>query len=536
MTDSLLGNRSGLADTLVVGAAVRTLDPSRPTATAVAIRDGVIAALDEEALDLRGSRTSVIDLAGATLTPGLVDGHTHPILGAELFVGTDLSSCKDLDDVRRVLAAAVVDLEPGEWLRGVGLNHNVFGGAPITNAPIDDVLEGIPALLRLYDGHSALASSAALRAAGVHGRREFAVRSEVVCDAAGHPTGYLLEHAAIDLVADVMPTASLAERRDSAISILAEMARSGLTGGHVMDGYPATLDLLADIEADGDLPMRLRLAPGCWPGEDLEALVQQQRRHGRRWAARAVKLFIDGTVEGGTAWLRRPDCHGQSTDSLWLDPAEYTKSVQYLAAAGVQTATHALGDAGVRHVIDALEDVDTHGVRHRIEHLETLPLEDIRRLVRAGLVASMQPSHSAYTTADHVDEWSRRLGEERANRGWCCRDVRDAGGILVLGSDWPVADYDARDVLTYARLRRPAGTDKQPFLPEQGLTGLMALEGMTTHAALAAGEESVAGRIVPGMRADLTAFAIDPVTAPADEVAEAPIRLTMVDGTVTHQA
>jgi predicted amidohydrolase YtcJ len=105
----------------------------------------------------------------------------------------------------------------------------------------------------------------------------------------------------------------------------------------------------------------------------------------------------------------------------------------------------------------------------------------------------------------------------------------------VLGSDWPVANFDAREVLSYARLRRHAGTDTPPVLPEQSLTGLMALEGMTSSAALAAGEQGVAGRIAPGFRADLTAFAVDPIDAPADEVAQAPIRLTMVGCDVTHR-
>jgi predicted amidohydrolase YtcJ len=164
-----------------------------------------------------------------------------------------------------------------------------------------------------------------------------------------------------------------------------------------------------------------------------------------------------------------------------------------------------------------------------------MPDDLVKRLAASGLVASMQPSHTAYTRADHSDEWSRRLGPERADRAWRCRDVRDAGVVLVLGSDWPVADYDARLVLGYARDRTLPGSDVPPVTPEQSLTGLQSLEGMTSHAALAANDENVAGRVAPGYRADLTAFSLDPVTAPADEVADAPIRLTMVDGAITHR-
>jgi len=303
-----------------------------------------------------------------------------------------------------------------------------------------------------------------------------------------------------------------------------------------MDGTAESLDLLRQLETDGDLPMRLRLAPMCMPGTDPGELIELQPLGGRRWRVGAVKFFIDGTVEGGTAWLDQPDCHGQGNHSFWLDPGEYTRAVRHLAAAGVQTCTHAIGDAGVRHVIDTLDGVDTRGVRHRAEHLETMPDALVKRLAGSGLVASMQPSHTAYTKADHSDEWSRRLGDERAGHAWRCRDVRDAGAVLVLGSDWPVAHYDARLVLGYARQRTLPGSAIPPVTPEQALTGLQSLEGMTSQAALAANEEHVAGRIAPGFRADLTAFSADPVTAPADEVADAPIRLTMVDGAVTHRA
>jgi hypothetical protein len=523
------------ADTLITGASVRTLDPARPAATAVAVTGGVIVALDDAATALRGPSTEVIDLAGATLTPGLVDGHTHPLLGTEQFSGLDLSGCQDVAQLRARLAAAAGEAERGAWVRGFGLDHNVFAGHPITSAAIDDALGGVPAFLRLYDGHSALASSTALQRAGIAGPRAFAQRAQVACDGDGRPTGHLIEHAAMELIYAVLPPVPLAERQERAREVLSAMAATGLTGGHVMDGPAESLELLDHLEAAGDLPLRLRLAPWCMPGSDPAESVEVQRRGGRRWQVAAVKFFIDGTIEGGTAWLEQPDCHGQSKHSFWLDPGEYQRAVRYLAAAGVQTCTHAIGDAGVRHVIDTLDGVDTRGVRHRIEHLETMPDDLVKQLAASGLVASMQPSHTAYTRADHGDEWSRRLGAERADRAWRCRDVRDAGIVLVLGSDWPVAHYDARLVLGYARQRTLPGSAVPPVAPGQALTGLQALEGMTSHAALAANQQDVAGQIAPGYRADLTAFAVDPVTAPADELAGAPIRLTMVDGAVTHR-
>ncbi|MFE6690875.1 amidohydrolase [Streptomyces sp. NPDC057743] len=536
-----------VADTVLVGARVRTLDPARPWAEAVALKDGRIAAVGDaaDARHWRGAATEVIDLAGATLVPGLTDGHSHPLWGVEMATGVDLTAVRDLAGLRAELAAAVRELPRGGWVTGWGLDHNAFGDRPVHRDLIEDALGGAPAFLRLYDGHSALASGRALEAAGITGPREFAQRASVVCDEAGRPTGHLVEHAAMNLVLPAMPRPSAADRRARLLGLLREMAAAGLTGAHVMDMEDADApELLAAIEADGPLPVRLRLAPWCMPGIDadgLDHLVALQRRAGRHWRIGGVKFFMDGTVEGGTAWLERPDCHGQGTDAFWPDPAAYTHAVHHLDRAGVRTATHAIGDAAVRHVLDTVELLGDPRpgarYRHRIEHIETVPDAQLPRFARLGVVASMQPTHTHYTRADHTDAWSRRVGAERAERAWRCRDLRDAGAALVLGSDWPIAHHDPRQVLATARLRRPAGhPEVAPVTPGQALTGLQALEGLTAHAALAAGEEAAAGRIAPGFRADLTALAVDPATAPADEVATAPVRLTVTGGHLTHRA
>ncbi|MFI0480938.1 amidohydrolase [Actinomadura sp. 9N215] len=527
-----------IAETLLVGGRVLTLDPVRPSATAVAIKDGTIAWVGDAAgaREWRGARTTVIDLDGATLTPGLVDGHTHPVSGVDAAGGLDLSGCRTVDDLRAALAAAVRDVGRGDWVEGHALDHNVFGGRRISRDLIDDVLDGVPAFLRLYDAHSALAGSAALEAAGITGPRAFDQRAAVVCDADGRPTGHLLEHAAMDLVRRLIPPADRSARRRRLLDLLASMAATGLTGGHVMDGQPDALALAAEIEEDGDLPLRLRFAPWCMPGDDLDAVRALQREHGRRWSVGAVKFFVDGTVEGGTAWLEEPDCHGENTDSFWRDPAEYTRAVHKLAADGVQTVTHAIGDAAVKHALDSLETAERTSVRHRIEHIETVGRTQIDRFASLGVVASMQPAHCTYARADQSDGWSRRLGPERARRAWRCRDLREAGAILVLGSDWPVAHFDARETLVAARIRTFPGSGAAPVNPAQALTPRMALEGMTTHAALAAGEPSQTGRITPGSRADLTAFAVNPLRATSSELADAPVRLTLVDGRLTHIA
>ncbi|MGW6912981.1 amidohydrolase [Kitasatospora sp. NPDC054939] len=538
----------------------RLLDPVTGTLlpqTALAAAGGRISALgdDRDIRALAGPTTRVIDLKAAVLTPGLVDGHLHPVSGAELTHGLDLSGCTDLVQVREALARGVRALAPGEWLHAWGLDPNAFDGAPLGAAALDQVLQGVPALLLLFDAHSAIASRRALELAGVDGPRSFAQASaEVVCDGAGRPTGLLLEDAACELVERVAPRPTRADQRDRLARALRSMAAAGLTGGHVMDANGDSLALFAELDAR-QLPLRLRVAPWCQPGADADAvreLVELQGTGGTRWTVAGVKLFMDGTIDNGTAWLERPDCHGGSTHAFWPDPREYTRIIGELHRAGVPTATHAIGDAAVRHVLDAVEQAaagtGTGGgarggagtgavVRHRVEHIETVPDDTLARFARLGVVASMQPTHCCdFTRADHTDNWSRRLGEERAGRAWRCRDLWESGTTVVLGSDWPIAPHPPLGVMAGARHRRPSrDLTRPPHGPEQALTPLQALQGMTVNAAYAAGEEHLAGRLEVGMRADFTVLADNPLTTPDTDLPELPVLLTVVDGRPTHR-
>lgn len=514
--------------------------------TALAATDGVITALgdDRSVRGLAGPGTTVVDLRGAVVMPGFVDGHIHPVYGVERTLGVDFSDCADLDSVRERIASEVVKLEPGAWFKGWGLDPNAFGDQPVSTAALGSALDGVPAFIDLFDAHSALASPAALAMAGIDGPREFSQASEIVCDADGVPTGLLLEDAACSLVEAVAPRPTEAELRAQTVKVLREMAAAGLTGGHAMDGEPGTLVTVASLEAEGLLPLRFRFAPWCQPGTGAGDLIRRQGQGGRLWQVDGVKLFMDGTIDNGTAWLERPDCHGESTHAFWPDPAAYTEVIGELHRAGVPTATHAIGDAAVRHALDAIELAQQgpgargDRPRHRIEHIETVPDDTIPRFAALGVTASMQPTHCCdYTRADHSDNWSQRLGEPRASRAWRIADLWDAGATVVLGSDWPIAPYPPLTVMAGARHRRPTrDLSKPPHGPEQALTALRALRGYTLNPAYAAGEEHVAGRLAEGFRADLTVLAENPLAVPDLELADVPVVLTVVAGAVTHRA
>jgi predicted amidohydrolase YtcJ len=522
-----------------------TIHAEQEGITAIGVRAGEIVLLGsrEDAADWGADDSARVDFGDATITAGLTDAHTHALTGATVTaLGVDLSPARTLDDMRRLLREEADRTTEGGWVLGWALDPNLYAGAAITSEVLDDAVGDRPAFVRLFDGHGAVISQAALRLLGIDGPVEFSTNSsEIVCDADGRPTGLVLEEAE-DYIRVRMPELTFDEQVAAVRAKLEAMAATGLVATHLMNFDEEQIDLLRALEAEAPLPMRLRCSPffnaGAPVDEEIERVSGLQGEAGDRWVVDGVKLMLDGTIDNGTAWLHEPDTHGESTKSMWLDPEAYRHAVHTLASRGIDTATHAIGDAAILMAVEAIAGIPAEhrtNTRHRIEHIETLPEETMRRLVEADVIASMQPTHSTlYVWADHTDNWSERLGWDRAHvNGFRYRELRDAGAVVALGSDWPIAPFDPRQILADAQLRRPHDRPEvQPVLPQQALTAQQALEGYTSAAAYSVGWEDRTGTIEAGRWADLTVFAQDPLTTDAQAIATSPILATVVAGQV----
>jgi predicted amidohydrolase YtcJ len=532
------------ADIVLLGETVVTMaadDAMAEAAQGLAIvgRDVVAVGTREAMREYIGDGTRVIEVPGSTILPGFVDSHIHPVFGIDMTRGASLTHCRTIADVEVALRAEVAGLADGDWLLGWGLDPNVFGEESVSNAVLDEVAGDRPAFIRFFDAHAALASSAALALAGVTGAEEFTDGSRVVTDEHGHPTGYLLELQAVDLVEANLAPLGPEHRAEALYSVLMHMARAGFTSGQVQDLAPDAIDLLRTIEATRELPIRLRMSPWYVPGapiEEVDRLAELQGMHGRDWVVEGVKLMIDGTIDNGTAWLHEPDCLGESTKSLWLEPEQYRAALAELNRRAIPTTTHAIGDAGLDFVVRAIGGLGEHAATHRIEHIETMTDATLEAFVSSGATASMQPTHcTLFTRADGSDNWSRRLGDERAGRGFRTRDLVRAGIPLALGSDWPVAPSDAVGILADAQLRRPHDDpDAVPINPGQALDAMDALRGFTTEPYRSIGRTG--GVLTAGATADITVLDRDPRSVTPEELGEAVVLLTIVGGRVVVDA
>jgi len=530
------------AELALFGADIRTMDPSRPHATAMAVSNGVIVAVgtDDEVRDACDAATQVLGEPGWAVTPGLTDGHQHLFMGAEVGRGIDFDRVDTLDEIRAMLAEERRRVGPGGWILGFAMEYSALGGLHFHHDLIDAAAGEGPMLVFALDLHTGFTNAAGLAIAGVSGARRFADGSSIVCDDLGRPTGELHERSAIDAVRVAMPVAGHDERIGWYRDAIARQNAVGITGVHLMDGGVETADLLEELEGDGGLNMRVALHYWVDPATDesvIEAITRGPVRSGRQWRADGVKFMLDGVIDTGTAWLEEPDTEGDGGSPMWPDIEQYRRTVRRVHDAKLRIATHAIGDRAIREVLDAYASLPAGPARHRIEHIETAPDSTIARFAPQGVTASMQPIHVRWLKPDLSDPWSQRLGTARCAHGMRSGDLSVSGALLVLGSDWPVAPFDPRLGIFAAQLRRAPDVGYAEMIGSRTALGAYeTLAGYTTNAARAIGEDDVAGMLRPGYRADFVAWGEDPVKCRTVDVTELPILATVVDGRVVYRA
>ncbi|MDI6024371.1 amidohydrolase [Leucobacter sp. UT-8R-CII-1-4] len=535
------------ADLVLLAGRVHTgcnADEAAPVPTAVAVSGRRIVAVgsqhDVAKWDTSGAQ--VIQLGDATVTAGFVDAHVHPLSGAESrHQALMLHDCTTVEQVAERITEFVKELGPDEWVRGFGLSFDMFVGTEVSNAPFEAAFGGRPAYLLLFDGHSIIATNRALELAGIDGPRDFGNNSSIEVDSAGRPTGYLIESDAEMLVTDLYPRMPFAERCAAVKNKLREFAASGYTSLHQMNMEVGDLEVLRALEAEGELPVKVRVSP-IWRASDpwaetLQEMISMQGVGGRRWQIEGVKFMLDGSIDNGSAWLFEADTRGGGLEPYWVPNDTFTRTIHALNASGVPTATHAIGDRAVEFVLDTVQAIpaDVPRVTHRIEHIETIPDRLIPRFVELGVPASMQPIHAFAQRPDGQDMWTTLLGRdsERAAHGWRIADLDAAGACVALGSDWPVEEFDARRVFAANVTRRRHGSDGPAVDPHQALSPERTLAALTKNCWESI-DQGGNGMIVPGAIADLAVFAEDPLSCDPDLFAEGEVLLTVVNGKVSH--
>ena len=531
------------AATLVLrGGIVRTLDPARPRAEAVAVSGSRIVFVGDAAGAARyiGPATRVVELDGRTVLPAFQDSHVHLVTGGVELGLCDLNDLSSRDEVfGRVKEYAAA--HPGEpWIVGGGWALPVFPGANPRKEDLDRLVPDRPACLSAADGHSVWVNSAALRLAGITAATPDPPGGRIERDAGtGEPAGTLRESAS-QLVEKHVPPLGPEAYRAGLLRAQALANRFGITSIIEASASKEILDAYAELDRRGELTVRvlasIRVDPRRPPAEEAARLTKLRDAYRTpHLKATMAKIFADGVLESHTArllepYLDRPGDRGP----LDIEPAAFGRLASALAAADFPLHVHAIGDGAVRETLDAVEEAirvtGRRFLRHHIAHLELIHPADLARFAALGVTANVQALW-AYPDAYVTDLTVPIIGPERSARLYPIGGLLRAGARIAGGSDWSVSSLNPLDAIQVGVTRRGPGDGPGPaWLPEEAAPLEALLAAYTVNGAWLSGDEDLRGIVAPGRLADLVVLDRDLFAVPASDIHAIRVLMTLFEG------
>lgn len=541
------------AELVFTGGAVYTVDARRSWASAVAVTDGRIVYVGDDAgaIDHIGDGTRVIDLSGRMLLPGFHDSHMHPMSGGTRMLRCQLGGLDWPDEVHAAIRDCVADWSGGEWFRGIGLTEQAFDGMGPEREVLDELVPDRPAFITTDEGFLAWVNSRVLKIAGIGASTLDPPKGKIERDpVTGIPSGTMRQSAS-GLIWMAVPKPGAAIYRKVLKMTIAEANSHGITS--VNDARVSQVMLEAYLEADraGELNIRIQTSLGMELPSFIERigvdegmakvkklipLLMNDPDH--RVRVDAVKLFVDGGFNNSSAAMLKPyETSDSDRGTLRFEVEALNSMVELLDASGFQVHIHAVGDRAVRVGLDAIERaIDINGARdrrHQLAHIKLINPVDLGRFQELGITANFQPLWAK-------DDRNTRqeivlLGDKRSTRLMNIASVKASGARIVAGSDWPSESMSPLYSIQVAITRQPVDGSEAPWLPEErmGLAGM--LEAYTINGAWLSRSDSKTGSIEVDKAADLIVleqnlFEVDPM-----EIHKVSVLLTLLDGELVYR-
>jgi predicted amidohydrolase YtcJ len=522
---------------------VYTMDKTRIWSQAIAITaDQIVFVGSNEGVEsFIGADTTVIDLKGKMVLPGFVEAHAHPSQAMDLVGNISLYSLDSLEDYQKVITE-YVDCQPNEaFYRGSGWADTLFPNTGPTKEILDALIPDKPAALVSYDGHSLWVNSKTLERAQITKETPDPEGGKIERDPEnGEPSGTLRE-TAFQLVEGVIPDYTLEERKNALLAYQEMAARAGITLCHdaMLDAQAiAAFNSLAEQE---QLKIRFRGSITLHPDQDLNeqigmVVAESSKNTHPYFQTLAAKIFVDGVVEGGTAFLLEPYEHKPEFrgEPIW-GPDILNAACTSLDRKHIQIHLHVIGDAAARITLDALETARHRNLerdsRHLATHLQLVAPEDIQRFKQLDIVCVAQPFWFK------VDEYYSELalpylGVNRADRQYPMQSFIDAGVVMASSSDFPVTiPFDPLIAIQLGITRSSMSESSEEVLwPEERSNLEDMLQSFTYNGAYANFLENKIGSIEVGKQADVIVLDQNLFEIPATEIAATKVMLTLVDG------
>ena len=529
------------AELILTNTRIYTVDDARPVAEAMAVGGGrvLFTGSSRGAMALKGPSTRVIDLAGRTVIPGMVDAHAHLFGLGMALRNVDLVGTTSYDEVIARVARRAKELPTGAWIIGRGWDQNDWGDTRFpTHEALSRAVPNHPVLLERVDGHASLANARAMQLAGVTAQSRDPEGGRLERSATGDPTGVFVDNAQ-DLVGTKVPPPTRDESRQAILAAIKEANRWGLTGIHDAGEPRAAIELYEELAKAGQYELRNYVMIA----DDSAALAYYLPRgprsalyDGHLWV-RSIKLYADGALGSRGAALLEPYSDDPKNSGLLVSPPEHLRAVAVRALrSGFQVNTHAIGDRGNRVVLDAYEaalrEVPTADHRFRIEHAQILNYADIPRFAQLDVIPSMQAVHQ---TSDMY--WAgNRLGSGRLLGAYAWRSLLATGVVIPNGSDFPVEAVNPL-LSFHSAISRQDEHDWPPggWYPEQRMTREEALKSMTLWPAYAAFQEKEMGSLTAGKYADFVVLDRDIMRVAPEDVIGTQVLSTWIGGKAVYE-
>jgi predicted amidohydrolase YtcJ len=530
------------ATLIITNATIYTVDKQHPRAEAAAvIGDRIVAVGSKAEIDSwRGPQTEVIDAGGKLVLPGFNDAHLHFIQGGAQLDQVALTDASTPQEFAKRIAAQVSKTPKGQWVLGGRWDETKWPDPQLpTSQQVDPVTGDTPIFVERYDGHQALANSAAMKLAGVSAKTPDIPGGVIMRDGSGNPTG-IFKDAAQELIYKAIPPMSHEQRLRAARRALEHAASLGLTSVQHMNPEFADVAVYSELAEKGELMTRIYAAP-------METNWQDQAKVGIRhaWGSKylrlgAVKGYADGSLGSRTAYMFEPFADEPGNRGLLSDemhpPSGMRDRLMHADVAGLQIRVHAIGDRAISMMLDIFGDLEKergyHDQRFAIEHAQHMAQKDFERFAKLHVIASMQPYHA-------IDDgrWAeKRLGHDRARYSYAWRSFLDHGVTLAFGTDWPVAPLDPMLGL-YAAVTRATLDGKNPdgWIPEEKITLPEAVEAYTMGSAFAEFQEREKGSITPGKLADMVIISDNIFELKPETIRNLKVDTTILGGKVVYR-
>lgn len=533
------------ADAIYTNGVIRRMEGPDDVAEAVAIRQGRIVAVGraKAVLACRGSDTRVIDLQGKTMLPGFIDAHGHISMLAGLIDFADLSpppvaGVRDIASLQSTLRKYIAkqDIRPGHWVRGFGYDDSALAERRHpTRQELDSVSRDRPILLLHASGHIAAANTRALELAGLLHDAPDPAGGVIRREADGKTASGILEEAGMYRVMALLPTATT-EQRLAALGKAQDIyARYGITTAQDGAVSPDDYALLKAADEQGKLKIdvgALLFFRARW--QDLDSMPIGAPRQ-TRLRILGIKLMLDGSPQGRTAWLKEPYHHvpeGRPVDYHGYHQMEDTELRGWLTRAAShkwQMFVHVNGDAAMAQLIDAARavDADRPGAVERLIaiHSQIVGAGQLERMRALDIQPSFFAAHAFYW-----GDWHREvtLGPSRAAQISPMRDAIDVGLVPSIHNDAPVVPPDIMR-LVWAAVTRTTRSGL-PLGIAEAATPYEALLMTTRNAAWQIHEDAEKGTIAVGKQADLVVLDADPINVAPNELSSIKILRTISDG------